>query len=330
MYGVYIEVIDLNGSERLEVERFLSAFNLTLDKNIEYTFAARMGGHMVGTCSIAGKVLKCFAVSPHVQGQGVGALLVTHAVNFLFDKGIYETYIFTMPENKAVFEGMGYKTVYTVEKAALLEGGKADIVKDIRRMVARSGLDNGEKAALVMNCNPFTLGHRYLIEKAARENTQVVVFIVQQDLSAFPFEARYDLIKRGTEDLENVTVLPGGDYIISSVTFPSYFLKEENERLRAYTRLDAGIFGKYIAAAFNIKKRYVGTEPYCTVTGAYNEALAEVLPRYGVELLVTERVREGGAAVSASRVRNLISGKQWDEVKRLVPEVTYEYLRRMR
>lgn len=326
MYGLNIEVIDPESSARMEVENFLSSFHLFLDKNVEYIFTAKLGCEIVGTCSTEGKVLKCFAVRQDMQGQGIAAKLITHAVNFNFDKGIYETFIFTIPENIDTFKDMGYREVYSVEKAALLEGGKASINKCVKRMLADSGLDLGEKAAIVMNCNPFTLGHRYLIEKASKENQQVLIFIVQENRSAFPFQVRLDLVKNGVKDLENVKVIAGGDYIISAATFPTYFLKQEDERLRAYTALDAGIFGKYIAPAFNIKRRYVGSEPSCALTSAYNDSLAEIMPRYGIELIITERLKKGSEAVSASRVRMLIDRGQMDEVKKMVPAVTYDFL----
>lgn len=321
-----LRISHMTDDERLEVESFLSAFGLLLDKNTEYTFVARVGEKIAGTCSIDGKVIKCFAVSKELQGQGVGAQLVTHAVNFLFDRGIYESFVFTMPKNKGIFEDMGFREVYFAENAVLLEGGRANVKRSVKEMFAKSGLDDGEKAALVMNCNPFTLGHRYLIEKAASENRQVVVFIVKENKSAFPYEARYDLAKRGTEDIKNVAVIPGGDYIISSATFPTYFLKKADDALRTYTQMDAGIFGKYIAPVFNIKRRYAGTEPYDEVTAAYNNALAQVMPMYGIEFRVEERMSMAGGAVSASNVRRLMEKGSWDEIKNLVPDVTYRYL----
>jgi len=326
IYGLNIEVINLNSAERMEVENFLSMFHLFLDKNVEYTLVAKIDGDIIGTCSIEGKVLKCFAVRAEMQGQGIAAFLITHAVNLLFEKGIYETFVFTMPENKGIFEDMGYREVYSIEKASLLEGGKANINKNIKKMFIDSGLNLGEKAALVMNCNPFTLGHRYLIEKASKENEQVVIFLVQENRSTFSFKVRFDLVKNGVKDLENVTVIPGGDYIISAATFPTYFLKQEDERLKTYTALDAGIFGRYIAPVFNIKRRYVGSEPNCTLTSAYNASLAEIMPRYGIELVITERLKKDCEVVSASRVRSLIKGGQMEEVKKLVPSVTYDFL----
>lgn len=326
MNDIILEKVNLNSQERRRIEEFLKGFGLILDGDVEYTAAAKIDDEIVGTCSYAGKVLKCFAVKEELQGEGIAAELITHVTNRLFDRGIYETFIFTKPGNKGIFMGLGYNEVYSTQGVTLLEGGMASIKKSINIMLKKSELGNGKKAGLVMNCNPFTLGHRYLIERAAEENEEVVVFIVEAEKSLFPFDIRLELVKQGTQHLRNVHVIPGGNYIISSNTFPSYFLRQEDERLLEYTRLDAGIFGKYIAPVFNISRRYIGTEPYCGVTNSYNNALTEILPSYGVEVKLVERIVMNGAAVSASRVRELIRSDGWEEIKKLVSESTYSFL----
>lgn len=327
MQNISIEKIDLNTNQRLEVEAFLSTFNLFFDKDIQYTVVARANNEILGTCSYAGKVIKCFAVKEGLHGEGIASQLITHITNRLFEKGIYEYFLFTEPKNLPIFKGLNYHEVHTVEEVSLLEGGMANVKKHTEKMYKNSGLSAGEKAAIVMNCNPFTLGHRYLIEKASRENREVVIFILEENYSLFPFEVRLELVKRGTEDLKNVHTLPGGNYVISSNTFPSYFLRQEEKRLEAYTKLDTGIFGKYIAPAFNIEKRYIGTEPYCNVTNQYNKALIEILPRLGIEIVEVERFHMQDQAVSASDVRGLIRIGDWQNIMKLVPPVTYEFLR---
>lgn len=327
MYSIEIGSSREFGVDKEVIEKFLRSFGLNLDKDVEYTVLALAENEIVGTCSFAGKVLKCFAVKRELQGEGITARLITHLTNVLFDKGIYDTFIFTKGENAKIFEGLGYACVHSTKDVMLLEGGTANVMKYVRNMFSSSGLGDEEKAGLVMNCNPFTLGHRYLIEKASRENATVVIFIVQEDRSLFPYRVRLELVKRGTADLKNVRILPGGDYIISSNTFPSYFIKQEDERLLAYTRLDAGIFGKYIAPVFNIRKRYIGTEPFDRVTAIYNNALLEELPLAGIEVKLVERLKGSNNTISASEVRRCIRNERWDEVISMVPETTYEFLR---
>lgn len=56
---------------------------------------------------------------------------------------------------------------------------------------------NAAVGSIVMNCNPFTLGHRYLIEYASKYVDYLYIFVVEEDKSFFPFSDRIDLIKKG-------------------------------------------------------------------------------------------------------------------------------------
>ncbi|MBV1759355.1 MAG: [citrate (pro-3S)-lyase] ligase [Dethiosulfatibacter sp.] len=326
MYEIVVHKIDIKSHMREKVELFLASFGLALDDDVEHTVIARLDNRIIGTCSYAGKVIKCFAVAKEYQSIGVSERLLTEITNVMFDQGIQDSFIFTRPENKVLFEGFGFKEIHTADNIVLLESGSRDIKRYISKMFKNSNLNDGPKAALVVNCNPFTLGHRYLIQKASEENRQVIVFVVEEDLSLFPFHIRMKLIREGLKNLENVTVLPGGEYIISSGTFPTYFLREDEEKDKAYQSLDAGIFGKYIAPVFNIRKRYLGTEPYSKTTNEYNQAMMSILPKYGVEIVLVDRLEIDTKIVSASTVRQLIKEDRWSEIKAMVPDSTYNYL----
>ena len=161
---------------------------------------------------------------------------------------------------------------------------------------------------------------------ASKENENVIIFVVEEDKSVFPFEVRLNLIKEGTKDLKNVVVIPAGEYIISSATFPSYFLKKNDDTLKEYTKLDCNIFGKYFVSKFNITKRYVGTEPHCEVTSAYNETIKEILPNYNTNVSIISRKEVKNDAISASRVRSLLKQRDFDSIKILVPKTTLDFL----
>jgi [citrate (pro-3S)-lyase] ligase len=328
VYGLQVEKINLKDEvQRLQVEEFLKSAGLKYDGDVDYTLIIKESELIKATCSKAGSVLKCFAVAPELRGEGVSAILVTALIDRLFEEGKYHSFVFTKPENIDVFSSLGFKTVHSVKEAALLENGLYDIEKALERLSRKYDIDNiTPKAALVMNCNPFTIGHQHLIETAAKASEEVLVFIVEENRSLFPFDIRYELVKKGVSHLENVKVIPGGEYIISSATFPAYFLREESERLKAYTKLDAGIFRKHFCSRFNIVKRYVGEEPYCSVTNSYNDTLKEVLFESGVDLEIIERRKNNGTIISASIVRNLIKCGKLEEVKKIVPLVTFEFL----
>ena len=336
LYGIHIDQVDLkNRVEREEVESFLQNFDLDLDQDVDYTLVIRDGAwnpaakgtSIVATCSKAKYVLKCFAVVKELRGEGIASTLVSALIDKLFSQGIYHYFVFTKPSQVPVFSDLNFKLIHSNPEVALLESGIKDISKALEDLKKKYELGDGEKAALVMNCNPFTLGHRFLIEEAAKNNKEVLVFIVEEDKSLFPFNTRFELVCQGVAPLKNVTVLPSGQYIISSATFPAYFLREEGERLRAYADLDSSIFGKYFCKSFNIRKRYVGEEPYCPATKAYNETLKNVLPTYGVELQEVKRKAFGDVPISASLVRKLLKNGDSHELSHLLPEVTLEFLK---
>lgn len=180
--------------------------------------------------------------------------------------------------------------------------------------------------SIVMNCNPFTYGHRYLIEKALEQCDFLMIFAVQEDKSIFPFSDRLQLIDEGTADIPNVEVIPSGRFIISSLTFTEYFNKSELQEQTIDTSLDVTIFAREIAPCLHITKRFAGEEPNDSVTRQYNENMARILPEYGIEFIEIPRVKSGSEVVSASRVRELLKQKKFEEIKQLVPPTTYDYL----
>lgn len=181
--------------------------------------------------------------------------------------------------------------------------------------------------SIVMNCNPFTLGHRYLIEQSSAKVEKLFIFVVEEDKSIFPFADRIELVRKGTADLHNVTVLPSGKFIISSLTFTYYFEKSELQDRVIDPSMDVQIFGEYIAPALGINVRFAGEEPLDNITRQYNETMARLLPQYGVDFQVIPRKETDGGVISASRVRKLLEENNFEEIKRLVPITTFDYLK---
>jgi len=322
-----VESINLKSNyETKEVKKFLEKFSLKYE-DVDYTVVIRENNDIIATCSKKENILKCFAINENYQGLGLSNNLISKVTEQLFLEGKYHSFIFTKPENQFLFEGLGYKNIFTTDKVSLLESGNKNINSSLDKLKYDYKIDdNKEYAALVMNCNPFTLGHRYIVEIAAKENENVIIFVVEEDKSAFTFETRFKLIKEGTKDLKNVTAIPAGEYIISSATFPNYFLKKNDDELKEYTKLDCNIFGKYFAKKFNIKRRYVGTEPHCKVTNTYNISMQEILPKYNVEVKLINRKELQNDAISASKVRKLLKEGHIEKVKNLLPRASFDFL----
>lgn len=187
-----------------------------------------------------------------------------------------------------------------------------------------------------MNCNPFTLGHLYLIEEASKQVDYLYVFVVEEDKSYFPFIDRLALIQEGVSHLSNVIVLKSGKLIISTLTFPEYFTKEAKSTPNIDCSYDLTVFGDRIAPILNIRQRFVGSEPYCKVTEQYNIQMHYILKKYGIEVIELERKylklktneKTKCVSISASFVRELFQNSDFSTLRQLVPNVTYQYLLR--
>lgn len=182
--------------------------------------------------------------------------------------------------------------------------------------------------AVVMNCNPFTLGHLCLVETASTKVDKLFVFVVEEDRSEFLFADRFQLVRIGTGFLPNIVVLKSGIFIISGLTLPEYFDKSLNPDAVVDASADLEIFHRHIAPALGVNIRIVGEEPFDRVTLQYNKAMCSILPKFGVEVQVIPRKDFEGIVISASRVRALLMNKVFREVMSLVPETTFSYLQK--
>lgn len=181
--------------------------------------------------------------------------------------------------------------------------------------------------AIVMNCNPFTKGHRYLIEVASKQVDRLYLFVVREDKSLFKYEDRYEMVRLGTSDLANVVVVSSGKFIISSLTFPEYFMKDYVKEKNFDVSMDVETFCKYIAPPLKIKKRFVGEEPLDPVTRNYNENMQRILPKYGMEFCEIPRMAlDDNQIINATDVRRQLQGRNFDAIKDYVPETTLKVL----
>ena len=184
----------------------------------------------------------------------------------------------------------------------------------------------GSAGVIIMNANPFTLGHKYLVEKAFRQVDKLFVIPVKEDVSLFPYSERLGMIRSGCEGF--ATVLDGSDYQISAATFPTYFLKDLSEASETQMLLDLDMFGRHIAPALGTTVRFVGSEPTDPLTARYNELMKEVLPTFGISVVEIPRLVFGGdnSSVSASQVREALQEGSFLSAASLTPPSTWPYL----
>ncbi len=314
---LYTEVVrQLRREVRGQYWALLNACGLEYEDVPEETVLIWDVDRLVATGARQEHILKYIAVDPGYQGEGLTATLVTALKDSALKAGYEHLFLFTKPRNKFQFRSLFFYPVAQTGDVLLMED-RRDGIGSFLRSLPKSCIE-GRIGAAVMNCNPFTLGHRYLIEAAAKQCDHLYVFLLSEDKSYFSAADRLEMAKLGTADLSNVTVLPSGPYLISSATFPSYFLKDR-DKAQAHCDLDVAVFAKHYIPHFGITHRFVGTEPLSPLTEQYNKALREKLP---IPLIEIPRLEQEGSPVSASRVRSLLPN-----IAHLVPESTYTYLR---
>ncbi|MCF7935849.1 MAG: [citrate (pro-3S)-lyase] ligase [Synergistales bacterium] len=323
----------LTERRKSRLSRFLESHGLTYEGDPDATVMVEdQEGLLLATGSLEGNVIRMVAVDPACQEAGLSGIVISRLIETAREEGKTVLFVFTTPQSEDRFKGFGFKEIARYDPyVVLLEMGHPgiDAFADYLRANRAATAPGETVGGVVVNCNPFTLGHQYLISYAAERCAHLYVIVVRADLSLFPFAHRIELVREGTKHLPNVTVLESGNYAVSPATFPAYFLKSQDAVHKAYvqTRLDVTLFANLFCRELGITKRFVGTEPYCPVTSQYNKAMKEILPPRGIALEEIERKSlPGGDPISASTVRNYIREGKWELLRGFLPEPTMNYL----
>lgn len=355
-----MELIQLNPNiprQRRRIEQFLGDNGLRLD-DVDY-YAALVDettDDIVAGGGLKGGVIKCVAVAEGHKGEAVANQIVSHLIAQANADGHQCVKLFTKPQNQKMFESMSFRLLAEAPKAILMETGIGGIRRYSEELESEKGKVKSEKSdgesekgkvkseksngklhhnnpspqhpimpqrgIIIMNCNPFTLGHRYLIEQAALQVQTLYILVVREDCSMFSYDERKAMIVRGVAHINNVVVCDGSEYSISATTFPTYFLKSLSDASDTQMTLDIDLYRRHIAPALGATVRFVGTEPDDPLTRRYNELMKSMLP----DVREVARLQQGGVAVSASRVRKAIVENHLALAARLVPPTTVPYI----
>lgn len=309
-----------------QVDALLVENGITRDANLDYICAmVDEENRVIATGSCFGATLRCFAVSQQHQGEGLLNEVVSHLMEYQMARGYTHLFLYTKIKSAKFFQSLGFYEIARVDGTLVfMENRRNGFPSYLSRLekTARPGVSG----AIVMNANPFTLGHQYLVETAAGRCDTLHLFLLSEDASLVPFGVRKQLVQAGTAHLKNVVLHDSGPYIISNATFPSYFLKDDSAVIQGHAKLDLTIFVR-IARALGVTVRFVGEEPTSQVTGLYNEIMAAQLPENGIDCVILPRKQALGKAISASTVRAALQAGDWQTLSQLVPQTTLDYFR---
>lgn len=345
--------------QRQRIEAFLKRNGLRFDDMHYYAAITDDDGEMIAGGGLKGNVIKCVAVDDAHKGEAIANTLISHLIAHANKEGHSNVMLFTKPKNRQLFESLSFRLLAEAPEAVLMEtgiGGINNMVEQLKKIREEGEVckeNNQEckkeektnlnittpqhlnpstpqplttttplRGVVVMNCNPFTLGHHYLIEQAAKQVERLFVMVVREDCSLFAYAERKAMVEQGVAHLKNVTVIDGSEYTISQATFPTYFLKRLDDAADTQILLDLDLFRRHIAPALGATVRFVGTEPTDRLTRRYNQLMHEVL----TDVREISRLEKDGNAVSASRVRKAMEQGDMSTIRQLVPPTTLPYI----
>ncbi len=309
--------------EIAEVKALLVLTGLAYEDNLDITLGLYDQNTLIATASAKDNIIKCVSVHPNEQGKQHLNTLMSALMKQLNQAGYEQVFVYTQKKYIELFKSLGFQTIVQTESLTFMEAF-SDITTTLKQLKKTYQINDCLKNAVVLNANPFTLGHQHLIETAKEDGHHVLVFVVSEDISVFPFNIRFNLIDKTYKDDPNVSVLPTLHYLVSRVSFPRYFLKTDSAINQAHAMFDVLVFKDYYMPIFNIKTRFVGEEPYSKMTQVYNKTMQHMLKD---KLTIIPRKHMNDAPISASTVRaHLKAQKPLERLKPLLPQATYDYL----
>ncbi|MGR5360201.1 [citrate (pro-3S)-lyase] ligase [Vibrio mediterranei] len=313
------------------ITEFLASYDLDVDADVERFVVAKSQGQIIACGGLAGSILKSIAIDPALQGSGFSLRLMTELTTLAYEMGRFDLFLFTKPKNIHRFRESGFfPLAFADDKLVLMENSQNNLRNFVRSL--RKKNQNGNKiGSIVMNANPFTLGHQYLIETAASQCDWMHLFVVSEEGPGFSYHDRLKMIEYGTKHISNVTIHHGSKYIISKATFPTYFIKEKRLIDYCHTAIDLNLFRQHIAPALGITHRFVGTEPDCVVTNYYNQQMkhrltTDDLNGAPIDVIEIERKCTQDLTISASMVRKLLQQRQVEQLVHFLPLTSINYL----
>ncbi|MBP5521950.1 MAG: triphosphoribosyl-dephospho-CoA synthase [Bacteroidales bacterium] len=306
---------------RSRVQDFLERNGLRMEALDHYYTIQGADGKILAGAGLAGDIIKCVAVDSAERASGLTVPLISRVVSEAASRGLTALKVFTKPEYEQVFESLGFHTIASAPLAVLMENGRG-LEEYCERL--RSFRTYGSCGLVVINANPFTLGHKYLLDTAAARVDRLFVIPVGEEGQQFSYDERRRMISKAAPG--GAEVLDASSYQISAATFPNYFIKEWSEISETQIRLDLDLFGRHIAPALRVLVRFIGSEPEDTLTARYNALMSKILPQYGVSVMEIPRLETDGAPVSASRVRSALNGGSLSSAAALTPSSSHPFL----
>ena len=257
-------------AERREIKKLLVSCGLLYEQGIEAFVVCRDRDRLVACAGLQQNVIKDVAILPEYRGGALSLKLVSEITYHAMSQGHATLFVYTEPKNAEFFRGCGFYDLVEMPDTVVLMENTPIGIRSYCRQLQKHRVAGAKIGCVVANANPFTYGHRYLIEQAAKECDWLHLFMVKEDVSLFSYQDRYYLAQENIAGIPNLTLHAGSQYMVSRATFSCYFLKDQGIVGKCHTAVDLLMFRNHIAPALGITHRFVGTEPFCPTTEKYN------------------------------------------------------------
>ena len=321
-----------NWDEAAEIQRLLTQCDLDMEEGIDIFVVGRQGRRLVACAGLDGNIVKCVATVPDLRGESLSLKLMGEVIHLALECGHLHLFLFTHPKNVSFFGGCGFYELAEVPGYVTLMENTPVGIKGYSEQLRKLAQPGQKIGCIVMNANPFTFGHQYLVRLAAAQCDWLHVFVVREDVSLFSYRDRFALVQAGIAGIPRLTLHHGSKYMVSRATFPNYFFKEKGIVGDCCSAIDLILFRKYIAPALGITHRFVGTEPFCKTTRKYNDDMKHWLQvadseAAAISVVEVPRTVSSNVAISASEVRRLLRSGDTAKIPSLVPRDTLDFLR---
>lgn len=310
-----------SGWFRKKVKDFLEKSGLTLDDGLDIMLGVYdEEDNLVGCAGHQDNVIKCVAIDESLRGLNITPRLISPLIDSILNKGFRNVMLFTKPENKQMFASLGFHIVGEAPKAVMMETDPDGIAGYCRTLSSLINDVPRPIGVIIINANPLTKGHLYLINHASSKcGTLVIIPLADNKHNMFSEKDRTEIIRNSTSSFKNIIIAPSSQYTISSAVFPSYFLKSLSEAAETQMMLDLNIFSSHIANALDASIRFVGSEPKDILTLNYNTMMHNILPKKGISIDEIDRLTDThGQPYSASRVRQAIEEQRLGDALSMV------------
>ncbi|QTX02685.1 [citrate (pro-3S)-lyase] ligase [Candidatus Phytoplasma luffae] len=312
----------------IKIKKILYEEKFQKDIIDEYAIILSNENEIIGVIGRYLNNLRCLVIQPKYRNYNFANILIDFMIKRIYKNNFKEVFVFTKSINCKIFKNLGFKIIYSNDEFSFLTN-RYDIFTQYLEYLKQEKEENNNNSAIVMNANPLTKGHEHLIKTASQNSDFVYIIMVSEEGSLFTYKERLDMVKLVTQNYNNIKVVEGSNYLVSKNVFPSYFLSSKEEVIKKQIILDSFIFVTHIASVLNIKKRFVGEEPFSFTTNLYNQIMKDIFQKQGIELVILPRLRYKDKAISATQARKLFINSKFEQIAEIVPISSLNYLKNL-